>query len=152
MVKKFISHRANLYKKDSDRENKIEAIYEVIDVGFDCEIDVWNHDNQLYLGHDKPIDKISITNILDIKQNLWIHCKNLEALSFFINQKDKDLNYFWHQEDNFTLTSLNFIWTYPNKELSPNSIIVDLLHTTKLNKKVFGICSDNIYHAKKLYE
>ena len=151
MIEKFISHRANLYKKDNDRENKIKAIYEVIDAGFDCEIDLWHYNNKLYLGHDKPTDLINILNILEMKKNLWIHCKNLEALSFFSYQEDRDLNYFWHQKDDFTLTSLNYIWTYPKKDVVPNSVIVDLLHTTRLNKKVFGICSDNIYHAKKMY-
>ena len=29
---------------------------------------------------------------------------------------DKSLNYFWHQTDDFTLTSHGYIWTYPGKK------------------------------------
>lgn len=152
MVQKFISHRANLYKKDNSRENKIESIYEVVEKGFDCEIDLWYHNNELLLGHDRPVDKINFSSILELKNYLWIHCKNLESLFYLSVQDIQDLNYFWHQNDDFTLTSLNYIWTYPNKEITPRSVIVDLKHRTKLDKQVFGICSDNIYDVKKIYE
>jgi len=54
---------------------------------------------------------------------------------------NKKIHYFWHQNDNFTLTSKNIIWTYPNQQTYDNSIIV-------LNDKqtppaiCFGICTD----------
>ena len=58
MVEKFISHRGNLVHKDLNRENKIASIMDVIEKGFDCEIDIWSIDNNLHLGHDKPDEKI----------------------------------------------------------------------------------------------
>ena len=60
MVKKYISHRGNLYGRDLDRENNLTSILEVINDGYDCEIDLWLLDNQLFLGHDKPENKISL--------------------------------------------------------------------------------------------
>jgi hypothetical protein len=151
MVEKFISHRGNLVHKDLNRENKIASIMNVIEKGFDCEIDIWSIDNNLYLGHDKPDEKINIKTIFELKKNLWIHCKNLEGLNFFTENSIDDLNYFWHQQDDYTLTSLNFIWTYPNKKVSNNSVIVDLSHTVKIDKTIYGVCSDNIQDAKNLY-
>ncbi len=151
MVKKFISHRGNLYGKDLERENNLNSILEVINNGFDCEIDLWLHDNKLYLGHDRPENIISFSTILEIKKYIWIHCKNLEALNFFIEKESGELNFFWHQQDDFTLTSLNYIWTYPKKEVTSNSVIVDLIHVDKIKKNVFGICSDNIATVKKMY-
>jgi hypothetical protein len=46
--------------------------------------------------------------------HLWVHCKNIEALYEFAHGTS-GFNYFWHQEDDFTLTSKNYIWTYPGK-------------------------------------
>jgi len=151
MVKKYISHRGNLYGRDLDRENNLTSILEVINDGYDCEIDLWLLDNQLFLGHDKPENRISLSTVLKIKEQIWIHCKNLAALDYFTNKEDEKLNFFWHQQDDFTLTSFNYIWTYPGKEVTSNSIIVDLIHVNKLTKDVFGICSDNIAEVKKIY-
>jgi hypothetical protein len=54
---------------------------------------------------------------------------------------------FWHQKDDFTLTSRGYIWTYPNKEVVKNSIIVckDLEETLQYSSiNIAGICSDFI--------
>ena len=60
-----------------------------------------------------------------------------------------EIHSFWHQEDDVTLTSRNFIWTHPGKQLTENSIAVlpELNNDnsiTMLPKKLFGICSDFI--------
>ena len=31
---------------------------------------------------------------------------------------DKTFNYFWHQNDKFTLTSKGYIWTFPGNKYS----------------------------------
>jgi len=67
MPKKYISHRANLYKKELKRENKFKYINEVISQGFDCEIDLWLIENKLFLGHDSPDTEITYKNILELK-------------------------------------------------------------------------------------
>ena len=33
-------------------------------------------------------------------------------------------NFFWHQQDDFTLTNRGYIWTYPGKCITPMSIMV----------------------------
>ncbi len=151
MIEKFISHRGNLYKKDVERENKLNSIYDVINKGFDCEIDTWVINDKIFLGHDEPLLEVDSKVLLDFKEYLWIHCKNLDALNYFSIHSENEFNYFWHQKDDFTLTSKNFIWTYPDKNFSENSVIVDLIHTVEINKKAYGLCSDNIYEAKNIY-
>ena len=52
-------------------------------------------------------------------------------------------NYFWHQEDYFTLTSSKYIWTYPTNLVTDKSIIVDLSKNWKnKNYDCFGVCVD----------
>ena len=58
-------------------------------------------------------------------------------------------HYFWHQEDDYTITSKGIIWTYPGKLLLKNSICVlpELFNKQILN--CLGICSDYIQNYKK---
>lgn len=143
---KLISHRGNISGK-SELENTPNQIDNSIIKGFDVEIDLWVIDNTLFLGHDSPDYEISFNYLIDRKEYLWIHCKNESALFFLQNS---DLNYFWHQEDCYTITSKGFIWTYPNKQTShnKNQIILDFDPITEQKlltyaNKIFGICSDD---------
>jgi hypothetical protein len=144
---KFISHRGNIDGKDILKENLPEQIDYCISIDLDVEIDLWFIDKKFFLGHDKPQYEISYNWLKIRKENLWIHCKNLAALEVLI---DKDLNYFWHQEDDFTLTSKQFIWTYPNKQVTNKSVIV-LFDKTDDIKNCYGICSDYIKFEREKY-
>ena len=75
------------------------------------------------------------------KKNLWFHAKNIEAFHELLKLKVICL---WHQNDDVTLTSNGFIWTYPGKQLTSNSICV-LPELHKIKKfNCAGICSDYI--------
>jgi hypothetical protein len=122
---KLIAHRGNVNGSNCLEENNPEYIEDAILKGFDVEIDLrYNStDNTFYLGHDEPqyiIDKFWLEKY---KNYLWIHCKNIESL-FEFTYGTSGFNYFWHQEDDFTLTSKNYIWTYPGKPYTPMSVIV----------------------------
>jgi hypothetical protein len=132
----LISHRGNLNGK-SDRENSPDYIEEALSQGFDVEVDVWYDGKQFWLGHDKPQYKVS-EGFLE-HPNLWCHAKNIEGLYSML---EDDIHCFWHQEDDVTLTSRGFFWTYPGKELTESSIAV--LPDSKPTVKVKGICSDFI--------
>lgn len=139
--KKLISHRGNTLGPDKSLENDPTYVLNAIKSGYDCEIDLWLVNKELFLGHDEPGYTIDIQFLSEYKENLWIHCKNFEALEFL--NKIQKFNYFWHQEDRFTLTSKGFIWTYPGNLVSSNSIIVD--NQNKItNYKCYGVCSDFI--------
>ena len=145
---KIIAHRANIGGPNLNKENSINNILKCIDSNFDVEIDIRVIKKKIYLGHDKPEKCISINQLLEIKKRTWIHCKNLEALSFF-SKSYKDFNFFWHENDAYTLTSKGYIWAYPGSELSPSSICVmpeieiPINNLIKLKElQISGICTD----------
>lgn len=142
----FISHRGNLNGKNTKYENSPNYILKAIEKGYHVEVDVW-FKNYFFLGHDKPKYKISKKFLENNK--LWCHAKNLEALYELKKIKTK---YFWHQNDDYTLTSNNYIWTYPGKKLSDKSIcVLPELKNKKINRKIKGICSDYIEEYKKKF-
>jgi glycerophosphoryl diester phosphodiesterase len=134
---KIISHRGNLNGPNSITENSILAITAALDKGFDVEIDVWFKNGKWYLGHDKPTYSVDESFLKNKK--LWCHAKNLDALNLML--KNNKIHCFWHQNDDFTLTSKKYIWTYPDKDTTSNSIIV-LIKKQKIPQKTFGICTD----------
>jgi hypothetical protein len=150
---KYISHRGNLNGKDIDSENTPEKIRYVLKLGLDCEIDLWSENNRLYLGHDFPEIQINQEFIFENKKKLWIHCKNFSALKWCKLQNVIDLNFFWHERDLLTLTSLGHIWVYPGNQPKQNSIaVLPELNNEENLQDCFGICSDIILEYKSLYE
>jgi hypothetical protein len=138
----YISHRGNLSSIDSSLENSPIYIEKALQQNFYVEIDLWMQNNKLYLGHDLPQYQIEKT-FLDNKY-FFVHCKNHEALHFMSNEK-LDCEYFWHQDDKYTLTSKNKIWVHPSAKLLKDSICVlpELSRTEDLSL-CYGICSDYI--------
>jgi hypothetical protein len=145
----LISHRGNISGRFENNENNPDYIDLAISKRYDVEVDIWCIGDSLYLGHDIPQYKIEFNWILDRALNLWIHCKNIEALDFMKSNKHK-LNYFWHQKDDVTITSLGHLWTYPGKKLTKWSIAV--MPETEFFDNIdiaYGICSDEILKYKK---
>jgi|TARA_B100000959_G_C14826137_1_gene559891 hypothetical protein len=70
-----------------------------------------------------------------------------EALNKMLKQ---DIHCFWHQKDDVTLTSKGYMWTYPGKLLTDNSITVLPEINNDIPKKCLGICSDYIVNYKDL--
>jgi hypothetical protein len=146
----YISHRGNLTGRNSDKENHPDYVDNAISCGYDVEIDVWDVSGKLMLGHDAPQYKIDIGFLLDRGDNLWCHAKNIEALSRMIMYSE-DINCFWHQEDDVTLTSKGYLWTYPGKELTRNSICVNP-SLNNIPNLCAGICDDEIEIISKMFK
>ncbi len=144
----LISHRGNIDGRIDLQENKPSYIDLAITKGYDVEVDVWFKDNILWLGHDKPDYDINFRWFRDRIDKLWVHCKNVEAINFF-KDSGYDFNYFWHENDTITLTSLNYIWAYPGKQPLLNSIAVMPEINTDDTSQCLGICSDFIKRYKK---
>jgi hypothetical protein len=139
----LISHRGNLHGKNNTMENNPEYIDIAISKGYYVEIDVWCINDNFFLGHDNPEYNVVIGWFEDRINKLWIHCKNVESIVFFSKLQLK-FNYFWHEEDTLTLTSLNYIWAYPGKQPIKNSIaVMPEIHNDTLVDCI-GICSDKI--------
>jgi hypothetical protein len=84
---------------------------------------------------------------------MWLHCKNFEALVELKYKRIKYPRYFWHENDDFTLTNDGLIWTFPRRPLCPWSICVAPgkgNYADEHLKKCFGICDDNIEKYKYL--
>lgn len=147
----YISHRGNTNGKIPEAENRPDYIDEALGFGFDVEVDVWYIDGNWWLGHDTAQYQIEFEWIQKRNDRLWVHCKNIQAVEFFIeNEFDTaDINWFWHEEDTLTLTSFGYVWAYPGKQPIKQSIAVmpeiyndDILQCD-------GICSDVIQNYKK---
>ena len=146
---KFISHRANL-QGPSDFENSPASIDRAISLGFDVEIDLRVIAGEFFLGHDSPDYRIDQHFLEERGNHLWIHCKNLGALSAM---RKTQLHYFWHQEDDYTLTSHSILWVYPGKEFTHQSVVVMPERNMEIgeilqNIDSFAICSDYVQLLK----
>lgn len=136
----LISHRGNLFGKIEERENHPEYIDLALKSNYEVELDIWEKNRILYLGHDYPMYPIHLNWLLERKNKIWVHCKNISSMEYIY---DTDLNYFWHDTDTMTLTSKGYIWAYPGKQPIFNSIAVLPVNNEDLSK-CLGICSDNI--------
>lgn len=133
-----IAHRGNV-NGPSVLENSPGFLLDAIHKGFDIEVDIRFIDHTWFLGHDFATYPVGDAFINQIKESAWFHCKNIQALERF----DKKIHkYFWHQNDDFTLTSNGYIWTYPGQEVTPKSIVVDLNLNFNNKTNVYGICTD----------
>jgi glycerophosphoryl diester phosphodiesterase len=149
---KLIAHRGNINGPNKELENTEEYIISAIKQGFYAEIDVWLYNDLLYLGHDKLENITSLKFLQEYSEKLYIHCKNINALNYLI--KFKELNLFFHNTDDATLTRNGEIWTYPSKQLFENSICVmpewNIHNLEEIKEKlkelykydIIGICSD----------
>ena len=139
----LISHRGNINGIKKENENNPWYIDKAISYGFDVEVDVRYEDGQFFLGHDFNQFKIKKEFLLNKK--IWCHAKTGDALLALEKIK---AHYFWHQEDDYTITSRGFIWTYPGKKLLSKSICVlpEIANYDKID--CLGICSDFIERYK----
>jgi hypothetical protein len=148
----FIAHRGLTEGPDPTLENRPDQILKTLDQGFHCEIDVRYINGQWLLGHDRP--DYEVTYEFLEQPGLWIHAKNLEAL--YVLGANKSLDFFWHQNDDFTLTSRGAIWTFPKRPLTKDSImLMPEWHDPNFEKLDFnclGICSDYVKRIKEIYD
>lgn len=136
-------------------ENNPTYLLDALTYGVDVEIDLWYVKRQWWLGHDEPQYKTDIKFLKKISDHAWMHCKNFQALYQMRHEISEYLmfNYFWHQNDDYVLTSHGYIWTLPRKmPLSKWSICV-LPELGNYNQKELdgcaGICSDHILEYAK---
>ena len=147
---RYIAHRGLFEGPNKELENRPEQIKSALTKGYDVEIDLWWHNNNWMLGHDEP--QYIVSEQFIGHQRLWIHCKNLDAL-YKLSICPIRYVYFWHQKDDFTLTSNNILWTYPGQHLTNNSIAVMPESTPDYwdycrNLDIIGVCTDYVERFK----
>lgn len=148
----LIAHRGNITGPNPELENSILYVEYALSQGYAAEIDLRVIDHKIYLGHDEPQYEIGLAWLMANKHHLWVHCKNAAAIE--ICQRT-NLHYFWHQEDDYTVTSLGYIWAYPGKEPPSEKTITVLpeLHWNMdeyKNHTTMGVCSDFVGTMKAL--
>jgi hypothetical protein len=139
---RYIAHRGNIHGIKKNKENEPEYIMAAIDAGFECEIDVWYINGGWRLGHDGPQYSVSFDFLCH--KDLWLHCKNIDA--FVRLSQITSMNAFWHQEDDYTLTSKGWVWCYPGKMVPTDYKTVAVkpeIHDTDW-KRFSAICSDYV--------
>ena len=154
----IISHRGNLDGPNPLRENRIDYIIESLDVCLFTEVDLWRFGEYLFLSHDKPLTtaeyQMGIEQFLfEYKDRLVIHCKNIQALQLLAGLKNSAYyNFFWHENDTYTLTNKGWIWAYPDKQVTPTRnlqvqpftvAVLPELSDTNLDN-FFAICTDSV--------
>lgn len=138
----MIAHRGNVVGPDPANENNPRHIDAALSAGFDAEIDVWHTNNRFYLGHDNSQHVVELEYLKN--PSLWCHAKSLKTLEVLL---EHDIHCFWHQTDDFTITSAGYIWTFPQKPVGPKSVIVCKTEeeTVIMAKgRIAGICSDYV--------
>lgn len=151
---KLIAHRGNINGPDPINENNPDYIENAISKGYDVEIDIRyeTKTDSFFLGHDDPQYIVNILWLCKFRENLWIHCKNIDALYTF-SANTNGYNYFWHEEDSYALTNAGYIWAFPGKSYNSRSIIV-MPEKTSINLSdiraynCFGVCSDYVGKIK----
>ena len=143
----LISHRGNLEGKNPEKENSPIYVLQALSKGFDVEVDVWYLEGKWFLGHDEPQYETDLDFLKASSHSLWCHAKNIPALKMMLKE---DIHCFWHQDDDVTLTSRGYIWTYPGKNLTEKSICVfpeqfeEIYNKSMGIDNCYGICSDYI--------
>jgi hypothetical protein len=150
---KLIAHRGLMNGPDQTLENTPDQIDKCLAEGFDVEVDVWWLNGRWWLGHDEP--KIATSFYFLKRKGIWIHCKNELVLEKLVAHP-RQLHYFWHQTDCYTLTSKGIPWIYPGKQPIYNGVTVlpeewmDLKDVKLLADNGHGICSDYVADIKEI--
>jgi hypothetical protein len=151
----FIAHRGNLHGSNPNLENDPAYIDTALAAGFFAEIDIRKHSEKdlFFAGHDNRQYDLSLSWLEKRKQKLFIHAKDISTLSYFISRSDcREWNAFWHQKDEYTLTTSGLIWAYPGSSIDLNCICVmpELVEYHKRDlEQCFGICSDNVASLRR---
>lgn len=135
----LISHRGNLNGRITNEENNPKYINFALNEGFDVEVDVRYYKNNFYLGHDEP--QFLVTYNFLTNKKIWCHAKDPTA---FEKLHELKCIYFWHNNDDYTLTSNGYIWTNIGKKLLSKSICVLPELSNYESLTCLGICSDFI--------
>jgi len=142
---KLIAHKGNVNGPNTSTENTPQQIDWCIENGYDVEIDVrYNVEkDKFYLGHDESKYEINWWWLAGRLEHLWIHCKDLTTLHEFTSNTS-GYNYFWHQGDDYTLTSQGQIWASSGKPYKDDTVIVIENPEDVKEYDCYGICSDYV--------
>lgn len=142
---KLIAHRGNWRGRDKSLENSLNHILSAIEHNFDVEVDCWHKDGEFFLGHDGPEHEVEIEFLNVYKDRLWIHAKDYIT---FCKLLSEGFHCFFHDQDEYTLTSDKIIWAYSGKFISSDypsiAVMPELSEGYIVPEDIYGVCSDNL--------
>lgn len=139
----LISNCGNIDGSRPKKENRMDHIFDALNLGYQVKIDVWYEDNQWWLGKNEPKWKTGTT----IFNQAWCQIKNEKALEKF--NEHPSYRFFWQNKDKYTLTSNGHIWCNLDVKPLPYSICFLSKNPKNINtKNCYGICSDYIENYK----
>jgi hypothetical protein len=149
----YIAHRGNISGRDPDSENSPHQIDRCIEKRYAVEVDMRMHNGKPYFGHDEPRYETNAEWLLQRKNSLWVHCKDKESLQYLHGLKN--INFFWHQSDDYTITSFGYLWAFPGKEPVGNMCVLVLPERyftmeESIKKPCIAICTDHVKNFENL--
>jgi hypothetical protein len=81
---------------------------------------------------------------------LWMHAKNHQAFEILIRYQS--FNVFWHQTDDFALTTKGYLWCYPGIGPLDRSVAFMPEKDAPNLDKYYAICSDDITYFRGVYD
>lgn len=143
---KIISHRGNISGPEPARENSPDFLDEAIALGFDVEVDVRSIEGETYLGHDGPDHRVDWQWLANRRDQLWIHCKNLEAARL-LSTFTVGLRCFCSESDPFCFMTEGYLWLNDVEVEPKDNCIVPLLNIDDIKRyrfmgKPWGVCTD----------
>jgi len=148
---KIYSHRGNLKGPIPAWENHPDFIQEALDEKFMVEVDCWYFDESVWFGHDKPIYPVKWDFIQQNKYMMILHVKSFNTIKYLRN---RDVHYFYHENDPYTLTSWGWTWMYPNEHNTYDHTTimavpeqVNMVNPAQLTG-IGGVCTDYPYNWK----
>lgn len=139
---RIIAHRGNI-NGPSVYENQPQTLLKAIEMGYDVECDVRFMANRLWLGHDNADFLLNEDLMEKLIPHAWFHCKDLQSLEYLASRELDYINYFYHEDDKYVVTSHGFVWAYPGNLGGPNTVMVmPELSNIKVPNNVYGVCTD----------
>jgi hypothetical protein len=115
----IISYLGNIDGRQPEHENRLKYLQAALKAGWHVCVDVVFHQGSFLLPFDggfNPAPPSFFSN-----QRVWSQCYDADTLDALCNVGG---HAFLSNEHGLTLTSAQFIWTMPGRELSPRSIAV----------------------------
>ena len=146
-VHTHICHRGNLRGSNTQLENNFGVLIQREIQGHYVEIDLWLHENTLWLGHDKPEHKVSFDWVAASNRRL-LHAKDGPTFAYLMREsgtRGLDLHIFYHTDEDYVLTSKGLILGYPGKPILPGSLCMmpeRVKYSQEELERAFWICSD----------
>jgi hypothetical protein len=147
-VYQHICHRGNISGPIEGFENNFGILIQRTLQGNHVEVDVWFHENHLWLGHDKPEYKVSLEWLASCKRRL-IHAKDGKTFEHLIQEAGKralDLHIFYHTDEDYVLTNKGLVICYPGKPLLQGSLCMMPERSSYKREEIekcFSVCTDS---------